>query len=53
MSLRDIIRDAVCRIIAIREALESGDTWEAATIAHDLEIDLVSAMLDDASGRAA
>jgi hypothetical protein len=53
MSLRDVLRDAVARVIAICEALEFGDIDLAADIARDLELDLVSAMLDDAAGRAA
>jgi hypothetical protein len=38
------LRDALARIVALRESLEFGDPVEAAAVARDLEIDLAATL---------
>jgi hypothetical protein len=41
-----LLQDAAARVIFIEEALEAGDTVTAFAVAHDLELDLRSAIAD-------
>ena len=44
MTLREIIHDAVCRIVNAASAIEDGDTTLAHTLLLDLEVDLNGAL---------
>ncbi len=37
-----VLRDVLARTVAIRESLACGDSFEAAQLAEDLELDLVA-----------
>jgi hypothetical protein len=39
-----LVRDALARIVTAREALDYGDTFEAAALLADLEHDLAGAL---------
>jgi len=47
VTLREIIRDAICRIVNAACALEDGETTLAYTLLLDLEVDLLSALKQD------
>lgn len=44
MSLYRLLRDALARVVAIREALEDGDVRYAAEVAYQLELDLAGSL---------
>ena len=44
MTLLDLIRDAIARLVAIQESFEYGDSGTACAMAHDLEVDLVGGL---------
>ena len=49
---RDLLRDTLSRVVAIRDALAAADTWLASEIATDLEFDLATVLeVSDARGR--
>ncbi len=44
MTVRELLREVLARVVTIREALEDGDTGYAASIAANLEHDLAGAL---------
>lgn len=44
MTLLEMLRDALARVVSARDLLDEGDNWTAEQVLYELEVDLAGAI---------